>query len=183
MTKKPVSSALEPEYVLLGFLRQRPAHGYDLHEQVHRELGQIWHISLSQTYNILKRLEAKGFIMGVVQEQAKAPARRHFRLTAPGRRRFEEWLRTPSEPSARAIRVEFLTRLYFTYITDPQAALGLIESQLAAIQAAMANLTAMLGELPTEQVFNQLGLDLRLRQLSSVLEWLTECRAILGFES
>jgi DNA-binding PadR family transcriptional regulator len=183
MDKKNVSSALSPEYVLLGFLRQQPAHGYELHEQIHRELGQIWRISLSQTYNILKRLEAKGFIVGVVQEQTKAPARRHFRLTTPGRRRFEEWLRTPSEPSARAIRVEFLTRLYFSYITDPQIALGLIESQLAATRDALGQLTVMLGELPTEQVFNQLGLDLRLRQLSSVLEWLTECRAILGFDT
>ncbi len=183
MKKKAVSSALSPEYVLLGFLFQRPAHGYDLHEQIHRELGQIWHISLSQTYNILKRLEAKGFIVGVIQEQEKAPARRRFRLTAVGRRRFEEWLKTPSEPSARAIRVEFLTRLYFSYITDPQTAQQLIEVQLTATRDAVANLTTMLGELPTEQAFNQLGLDLRLRQLTSVLEWLAECRAILGFES
>ncbi len=183
MNHKPVSSALSPEYVLLGFLTQRPAHGYDLHDQIHRELGQIWHISLSQTYNILKRLEAKGFIVGVVQEQAKAPARRHFRLTSLGRRRFEQWLKTPSEPSARAIRVEFLTRLYFSYISDQQTALNLIEAQIEATRSAVSNLTAMLGELPTEQVFNQLGLDLRLRQLTSVLDWLTECRSVLGFES
>ena len=182
MKKKTVSSALSPEYVLLGFLFQRPAHGYDLHGQIHRELGQVWRISLSQTYNILKRLETKGFIVGVVQEQEKAPARRRFRLTAMGRRRFEEWLKTPSEPSARAIRVEFLTRLYFTYITDPHTAQQLIETQLTATRDAVANLTTLLGELPTEQAFNQLGLDLRLRQLTSILEGLSECRAILGFE-
>ncbi len=183
MSKKTVSSALSPEYVLLGFLTLRPAHGYDLHEQIHQELGQIWQISLSQTYNILKRLEARGFIVGAVQEQEKAPARRRFRLTPLGRRRFEEWLRLPSEPSARAIRVEFLTRLYFTYVTDPQVARRLIDVQLAATRAGVAHLTEVLGELPPEQVFNQLGLDLRLRQLTSILEWLTECRAILGFES
>jgi DNA-binding PadR family transcriptional regulator len=182
MSKKPTSSALSPEYVLLGFLAQRPAHGYDLHERVQQELGQIWHISLSQTYNILKRLEAKGFIVGAVQEQEKAPARRRFRLTSLGRRRFEEWLRIPAEPSARAIRVEFLTRLYFSYITDPQAARSLIEAQIAATQDGVAYLTRVLSELPSEQAFNQLGLNLRLRQLTSILEWLAECRAILGFE-
>ena len=183
MNKKNVASALSPEYVLLGFLTQRPAHGYDLHEQVQRELGQVWHISLSQTYNILKRLEAKGLIVGVIQEQEKAPARRRFRLTTFGHRHFEAWLRLPAEPSARAIRVEFLTRLYFTYITDPQAAHGLIERQVAAVQAGITNLTAVLSELPTEQAFNQLGLDLRLRQLTSILDWLTECQSILGFEA
>ncbi len=179
MTK---AAALSPEYVLLGFLSQQPTHGYDLHGRIVQELGQIWHISLSQTYNILKRLEAKGVIVGVIQEQEKAPARRRFRLTALGHRRFNEWLKLPSEPSAHAIRVEFLTRLYFAYIADPQAARILIDEQVMAIQTGIADLTVVLSELPTEQAFNQLGLDLRLRQLTSTLDWLTECRAILGFE-
>jgi len=182
MSKKTTSSALSPEYVLLGLLTQRPAHGYDLHERIRQELGQIWQIGLSQTYNILKRLEAKGFIIGAVQAQEKAPARRRFRLTPTGRRRFEEWLRAPAEPSARAIRVEFLTRLYFTYTTNPKAALSLIDTQIAETQAGVSHLTEVLGKLPPDQTFNQLGLDLRLRQLTSILEWLAECRTILGFE-
>ena len=37
------AAALSPEYVLLGFLNQQPAHGYDLHERIEAELGQIWH--------------------------------------------------------------------------------------------------------------------------------------------
>ncbi len=176
------AAALSPEYVLLGLLNQRPAHGYDLHQRLIEELGQIWHISLSQTYNILKRLEAKGFIVGVVQTQEKAPPRRRFRLTPLGRRRLEQWLSAATEPRARAIRVEFLTRLYFVYLANPKAARSLIDDQIAATQAGMANLTTLLAELPPEQVFNQLGLDLRLRQLTSILDWLAECRTILGFE-
>jgi DNA-binding PadR family transcriptional regulator len=176
------AGALSPEYVLLGFLNQRPAHGYDLHQRLIEELGQIWHISLSQTYNILKRLESKGFIIGVMQPQEKAPPRRRFRLTPVGRRRFEDWLTASSEPRARAIRVEFLTRLYFIYIADPGAARKLIEDQIAVTQTGLSRLTEMLAELPQEQAFNQLGLDLRLRQLTSILEWLAECRAILGFD-
>jgi DNA-binding PadR family transcriptional regulator len=180
MSKKPTSSALSPEYVLLGLLAQRPVHGYDLHERIQRDLGQIWQISLSQTYNILKRLEAKGFIIGEGQEQKKAPARRRFRLTPAGRRRFKAWLKTPAEPSARAIRVEFLTRLYFTYAIKPQAASSLIDTQIAATQAGLAHLTEMLATLPPGQTFSRLGLELRLRQLTSMLEWMAECRTILG---
>jgi DNA-binding PadR family transcriptional regulator len=177
------AAALSPEYVLLGLLNQRPAHGYDLHHRLIEELGQIWHISLSQTYNILKRLEAKGFIVGVVQAQEKAPPRRRFRLTPLGRRRFEEWLTASAEPRARAIRVEFLTRLYFVYLANPKAARSLIDDQIAVTRVGIANLTTLLAELPPEQVFNQLGLDLRLRQLTSILDWLAECRTILGFEA
>ncbi len=179
MTKKSTSSALSPEYVLLGLLRQRPAHGFELHERIQPDLGQIWQISLSQTYNILKRLEAQGFISSTVQAQKTAPARRRFRLTPAGRRRFQAWLKAPAEASARAIRVEFLTRLYFTYADKPEAASSLIDTQMAATQAGLAHLTETLAALPTGRNFNRLGLELRVKQLTSMLEWMAECRTIL----
>src|SRR3990172_4549335 len=90
------ASALSPEFALLGFLAQHSAHGYELHQRLVTNLGQIWHVSLSQTYNILNRLEAQGFITGTVQEQEKLPDRRRFRVTAAGRRRFENWLHSAS---------------------------------------------------------------------------------------
>ncbi len=151
-----------------------------MHERIERELGQIWQISLSQTYNILKRLETKGFIKGTLQAQTTVPDRYRFQLTPAGRSRFKAWLKTPAEPSARAIRVEFLTRLYFISTTHSQAARNLIEAQIEATQAGLARLTEKLVELPPEQTFNRLGLELRLRQLTSILEWLAECRASLS---
>ena len=68
------ASALSPEYALLGLLAGSPAHGYELHQVFTTDLGQVWHLSLSQTYNILNRLEAQGFIDGSLQEQEKLPA-------------------------------------------------------------------------------------------------------------
>ena len=38
------AAALSPEYVLLGFLNQHPARGYELHQRIEAELGQIGHI-------------------------------------------------------------------------------------------------------------------------------------------
>jgi len=65
--------SLSPEFALLGLLEQRPAHGYELHQRLYAELGYLWHISLSQAYNILKRLEAQGFIQGAPQPQENLP--------------------------------------------------------------------------------------------------------------
>ncbi len=174
------ASALSPEYALLGFLAQHPAHGYELHQRLVTDLGQVWHVSLSQTYNILNRLEAQGFIVGVVQEQAKLPARRSFRLTAAGRRRFNIWLHSPAPCSVRTIRVEFTTRLYFAQARSPERVLDLIEAQVAEVQGGLARLQSLQAELPPDQTFNRLGLDLRIRQLASLLDWLAECRAALG---
>jgi DNA-binding PadR family transcriptional regulator len=33
------ASALSPEYALLGFLAQKAAHGYELHQRLSNELG------------------------------------------------------------------------------------------------------------------------------------------------
>ena len=179
MSSKSSASALSPEYILLGFLGQQPGYGYDLHERVTRELGQLWHISLSQTYNILNRMETRGYIVGVVEEQDAAPACRRFRLTAGGRRRLNEWLDTPSNLSARAIRVEFLSRLFFVSTAYPEAANQVIDAQIVETQAGLSRLQALLDRLPEAQLYNRLGLELRVRQLALVLDWLAECRVRL----
>ena len=176
------AAALSPEYVLLGFLNQRPAHGYDLHEHIEAELGQIWHISLSQTYNILNRLETQGYITGMVQAQEKLPARKRFRLTAAGRRRFEDWLSTATAPSTRAIRVEFITRLYFACAISPAAARTVIDQQIASTQEGLAHIQTLLGELPPEQTFNRLGLEFRVQQLTFVIDWLNASTIKLGLD-
>jgi len=176
------ASDLSPEYPLLGFLAQQPAHGYELHQRLVADFSQIWHVSLSQTYNILKRLEEQGYITGTVQEQEKLPSRRWFRLTPPGRRRFNSWLCSSASYSVRAVRVEFTTRLYFAHALDPDRLSDLIESQTAEIQSGLTQLQTMLAEIPPEKIFNRLGLELRIRQLSSLLDWIAECRSTLGLQ-
>ena len=173
------NSALSPEYALLGFLGQHPAHGYDLHQQLTSHLGQIWHISLSQTYNILARLEEQGFIAGVVQEQDKLPDRRRFRLTAAGRRRFESWLAATAGCSVRLIRVEFTTRLFFAQALDVETIHKVIDSQITETRNCLQHLQTMLIDLPTEQTFNRLGLELRIRQLNSVVDWIIQCGQVV----
>jgi DNA-binding PadR family transcriptional regulator len=178
MTTSYVGS-LSPEFALLGLLSQAPAHGYELHQKLENELGQIWHLSQSQIYNILNRLEAKNYIRGMVLEQEGLPAKRLFRLTPSGKQRFETWLSSPSRASVRAIRVEFTTRLYFSYAIGTQLTQELIDAQINETQSGLERLQRMRNELPPEQIFNRLGLDLRIRQLTSILEWLALCYTTL----
>lgn len=177
--KTSLPTFLSPEYPLLGLLDQRPAHGYELHHRLTKDLGQLWRVSLSQTYNILNRLEAQGFITGEVERQEKLPARRRFQLTQKGRQRFEAWLAKSSPASGRAIRVEFTSRLYFALARDEQLAHQLIDRQIAETRLALARLEARRAQLPREQVFNRLGLDLRLRQIGLLLDWLEDCHQLV----
>jgi PadR family transcriptional regulator, regulatory protein AphA len=171
------ASALSPEYALLGFLAQQQAHGYQLHQRLMDELGQVWHISLSQTYNILKRLENRGLITGNLQTQEKLPSRQEFHLTETGKTHLETWLKATSGSSVRSIRVEFLTRLYFASLLGPEFPAHLIHQQIAEVQSGLSSLERSRGNTPPEQTINCFSLDLRIRQLRTVLEWLLEIQS------
>jgi DNA-binding PadR family transcriptional regulator len=178
-SKAPYLGPLSPEFALLGLLAQKSAHGYELHQRLVTDLRQVWHVSLSQTYNILNRLEERGYIAGTFQEQEKLPARRRFHLTPAGEQRFNQWLHTPSRCTVRAIRVEFITRLYFARATSPELALHLVDVQVVETSAGLERLKTLLDDIPAEDTFNRLGVDLRVRQLASILEWLSYCRATI----
>jgi len=179
---KPSSTvgSFSPEFPLLGLLALQPAHGYDLHHRLALDLGEVWHVSLSQTYNVLNRLEEQGFITGSLEEQQKLPARRRFTLTPAGRERFESWLYAPSRATVRATRVEFTSRLYFARSIDIMLAHRLIDDQIAETSAGLARLQQRLVHIPTEQTFNRLGMELRIRQLTFIREWLESCHIVLG---
>jgi DNA-binding PadR family transcriptional regulator len=165
-----------PEFALLGFLYSEPSHGYDLHRRLVAELGHNWHVSQSQTYAILKRLETQGSISATTVEQQKLPAIQFLKITPAGRKRFETWLETSSGSSVRSVRLEFISRLYFAEKFAPEKISPMFDAQTAEVQNALGRLEAALAGLPDGQKFNRLGLQLRIRQLNSILDWLVECR-------
>ena len=167
---------VSPEFALLGFLIAGPSHGYDLHQRFVAELGHVWHLSQSQAYTILKRLENRGDISAQVVEQEKLPARQMLRITELGRRRFFQWLELGIGRTARSIRLEFLTRLYFTQLHRPENIRQIYQSQFAEIESRIDQLESLLENLPPDQTFNRLSLDLRLQQMRLIQNWMAEIR-------
>jgi DNA-binding PadR family transcriptional regulator len=176
MSENKHSGNISPEFALLGFLIAGPSHGYDLHQRFVTELGQVWHLSQSQAYAILKRLENRGDISAQVVEQEKLPARQKLNITAQGRRRFFEWLELGIGTNARSIRLEFLTRLYFTQLHRQENTAQIYKTQSAEIESAIMRLESLIEHLPHEQVFNRLSLDLRLQQMKLIQSWMAEIR-------
>ena len=170
------SGNISPEYALLGFLIAGPSHGYDLHQRFTIELGHVWHVSQSQAYAILKRLEQRGDISARVIEQEKLPARQMLHITETGRRRFFEWLELGIGRTARSIRLEFLTRLYFTQLHRPENIAHIHKAQSDEIETTIMRLESLLEHLPPDQVFNRLSLNLRLQQMRLIQNWMAEIR-------
>lgn len=167
---------LSPEMALLGQLYGAPGHGYDLHRKVVCDLGQVWHLSQSQAYSILKRLETQGDISVEEVPQEKLPPRQLLSMTAQGRNRFSDWLDAPSGGSTRAIRMEFVTRLYFLRMYIPEKLAETFDRQRAEAKSHIERLEKMRAKLPGEQIYNRMSLDLRIKQLNTVLAWLDEYR-------
>ncbi|MCB0101302.1 MAG: PadR family transcriptional regulator [Anaerolineales bacterium] len=173
--KKPHHiGTLSPEMALLGLLYKEAGHGYDLHRTVNTDLGHVWHLSQSQAYAILKRLEAQGDVSVEKIPQEKLPSRQLLQMTEQGRENFLNWLNAPSGGSTRAIRMEFITRLYFLKMYFPKKITKAFEQQRAEANAHIQRLEDTLTELPIDQIYNRMSLEMRLKQLRFVLEWLDE---------
>jgi DNA-binding PadR family transcriptional regulator len=173
-TKPHDIGTLSPEMALLGLLYEGPGYGYELHRKVLADLGQVWHLRQSQAYSILKRLEAQGEISMEKLTREKLPARQLLHMTPLGRKRFLDWLDTPSGGSSRAIRLEFVTRLYFLRMYMPEKLPQAFDRQRKEAESHIKRLEKTRAELPEEQIYNRMSVDLRLEQLNSILEWLDD---------
>lgn len=168
------SGTLSPEMTLLGLLYKKAGHGYDLHRTVNTDLGHVWHLSQSQAYAILKRLEAQGDISAEKIPQEKLPSRQLLQMTEQGRKKFIDWLNAPSGGSIRSIRMEFITRLYFLKRYFPKKIPQVFNQQRTEANSHIQRLEAILAELPAGQIYNRMSLEMRLKQLKFVIEWLDE---------
>ncbi len=178
---RPSISELSPEYAVMGFLYFEPLHGYELHRRLYVNLREVWRIPQNQAYNILKRLEKEALIQAEAQPgETQVPhARTRFALTSAGRSQFERWLYTPTPCSARALRIEFLTRLFFACHLAEDLPMRFIQEQDQAISAALVTLEERLAKIPDKQVFNRLSLELRIRQLHTLQTWLQSSEPLL----
>ena len=124
-------------------------------------------------------LQNRGDISAQVIEQEKLPARQILRITELGRRRFFEWLELGIGRTARSIRLEFLTRLYFTQLHRPENIAQIHKAQSAEIESTIARLESLLEHLPPDQVFNRLSLNLRLQQMRLIQNWVADIQTQL----
>ena len=171
-------TSLSADNTILGLISIQNGYGYELIETFRNpaELGDVWKMSTSQIYAVLKRLERQNLIEGRVIESDSAPSRTEYHLTANGQAQFETWLHEPN-PSAvvRHIRVDFLSRLYLARqlnISTDQ----IVQRQRMACERQLEKL-----RLESEQKsvgISYLAQELMITQLEAVLRWIERCELI-----
>ena len=65
------------DLAILGLLKDRPMHGYQLSREVADQLGGLWKVSYGSLYPTLRRLEREGEVETVVPDDTVRAGRRH----------------------------------------------------------------------------------------------------------
>jgi len=164
---------LSPQWVLLGLLKRKPMHGYELHQffTSPSPLGQVWHLGMSQMYKLLKELEEQGYVEATLEEQETRPDRKVYHVTNAGEKALLDWLQTPVG-GIRLIRVEFLGKLFLAQALGPEMVQSVIETQ----REACLGLLHQLEKRQSANDFEDLVLRFRAGQIEAAIDWLAQCR-------
>lgn len=172
------ASGMAAEHTLLGLLAlndQGIGHGYDLARHVGPDspLGNVIRIEPGMVYHHLKKLERLGWVESR-EDTENRPARRLVALTGAGRTELSRWLGEPVTHT-REIRLEFLVKLYFALVLDPELAVRLVAEQREVCVLLIASLNERRQDRSMEtreQRFGELVVDMRLAQTEAALAWL-----------
>ncbi len=168
---------LTVEQALLGFLRRQPMHGYEIHQKLSDAtgIGRVWRLKQSQLYALLNRLEEEGYIAATQELQENRPPRNVYHLTPDGETTFLDWV---TEPVAhgRQFRVEFMVKLYFARLENPEVLQQLLDRQETACREWLTTNEAEAESLQQTAPYDWLVYRFRIGQIQAMLDWLELCR-------
>ncbi len=169
------------EYAVLGLLRRRPAHGYELQRQLtgRHGLGLVCPVEPAMVYAILKSLSGLELIDGE-WDNSTYPPKAIYATTDAGDAEFLRWLAVPVS-RMREVRLDFMVKLYFLMegeegdLTPNRArARQLIAQQIDACEA-YAHAIELEMEAVEAGSFDELALGSKLSAARLTGAWLTDC--------
>lgn len=154
------------ELPVLGLLKERDLHGYELRKQLGAMLGPFWQVSWGSLYPTLRRLAKMGAVEKLETEVVRKPSKRVsskrtrtlraksadrsptsgrrknvYRITAKGEEMFTAML----EETAAAVDAEHFTlKLAFFRYLQPETRLALLERRRAYLVDKLAEFKANL---------------------------------------
>ena len=153
----------------------RARHGYELLDCFNDpgQLGEVWRLSTSQLYSVLKRLEGQGLTTGNEVITPDAPTRTEYVLTDSGAARLQAWLDEPQpSDSIRRVRVEFLSRLYVARVLNIPT-VPIVQRQKEVCRKKRDEMFDRLEKAAPG--IGRLTLELVTAQLDVILLWLDRC--------
>ncbi|HEX9888266.1 MAG TPA: PadR family transcriptional regulator [Nitriliruptorales bacterium] len=134
------------ELAILGLLKERPMHGYELKQQLSQKLGSFWQVSFGSLYPTLRRLDKRGALEILFNDDKTARRRKIYRITETGEHEFHDLIEDRAHSAWEEDK--FPLRLaFFRYLT-PQVRIRLLERRKAYLREKLADLESSVHEAP-----------------------------------
>jgi DNA-binding PadR family transcriptional regulator len=181
------------ELAVLGLLKERDMHGYELRKQLGAMLGPFWQVSWGSLYPALRRLAKVGAVAKLSEPKTPRRATRSqrtrtekttkatltsgrrrnvYRITKTGEALFTQLL----EESAAAVDAEHFTlKLAFFRYLQPEMRLALLERRRAYLQEKLAQFRSNLRDY--RERIDSYALSLQNHSMAATqsdIEWIDE---------
>ena len=124
---------MDVKTLCLGVLSLGDTTGYEIRKMFEDgPFGHFYDASYGSIYPALGKLLGEGFVEVSEEEQEGKPAKKVYSLTDAGRARLKEALAEP--PGRDRIRSEYLVRLFFAHLMEPQDACRVYDEYLASFE-------------------------------------------------
>jgi DNA-binding PadR family transcriptional regulator len=130
------------ELAILGLLKERAMHGYQLSKRLADTLGAFWKVSYGSLYPALKRLEREGAVESVFPRDEVGRRKNVYRITEKGESMFYELLQEAGQESWEDNR--FRVRLAFFKYLKPETRLRLLEKRRAYLEDRLSEIKTSL---------------------------------------
>jgi len=132
------------ELAILGLLKERAMHGYQLKKRLADTLGSFWQVSYGSLYPTLKRLQAQGAVEMVFPKEDVGRRKNVYRVTAKGEEMFAELLERVGQEAAEDNG--FSVRLAFFRYLKPETRIRLLERRRSFLEGRGSTLKESLRE-------------------------------------
>lgn len=132
---RPMASGGDLALTILGFLNERPMHGYELKTRLAALSGHLRPVSDGALYPAISRLEAAGLVERHEEAGAAAARRQVLTLTPAGREELLARLRTPSDLQISDQARFFVLLTFLSALPDPADRAAVLRRRLAFLEA------------------------------------------------
>lgn len=167
------------KHAMLALLSSQPSSTYQLRKRFDASTGQSWPLNIGQVSTTLQRLERDGCVRRDSDEPGEP-----WRLTAVGTAELAAWWGSPVVAEQRG-RDELVVKLMLAVVTPGIDIERLVQSQRAATQRGLHDLTRLRRETREDDLVGRLVLDHYIFMAEAELRWLDDveggvARAALG---
>ena len=169
------------KHSVLGFLIDRPMHGYALKRAMSPALPLRQRVNDGILYPLLRRMEDEGFVRKEIERASGARERHVYHATAEGRHVFEAWLASSDDESDEVtydflLGHPFLTKCLFLDKLGPAEVRAKLEHQLVECSRKLDSFQAIRDGMVERDVgaHRIAVLDLGIAQQTEKERWLKD---------